>query len=147
MGNALYYAQISGVQLAKSYPYTFSQGYCRYDITQASAIVKSYYMAGTEDEEFIKKMLYNVGPLAVTINGATLQYYTGGVINVPYEQCPYAPNHGVNLVGYGTTESGLDYWIVRNTWGPSWGEKGNFRLARGRGLCGINKYVISAILN
>jgi len=91
-------------------------------------------------------MLYQVGPLAVTINARNLQYYTGGVINIPYESCPYSPTHGVNIVGFGTTIYGLDYWIVRNTWGSNWGEGGYFRIARGRGLCGINQYVISAII-
>ena len=47
-----------------------------------------------------------------------------------------AINHAVVLVGYGT-ENGLDYWIVRNSWGPNWGEKGHFRIQRGINLCQI----------
>ncbi len=135
-----------GLAMRRSYPYQFSQGYCRYNPYYGKSLVKNYQFAGTTNEEYIKRMLYKVGPLAITINARLLQYYTGGVINIPYSRCPYAPDHGVNIVGYGTTRRGLKYWVIRNTWGPYWGEGGYFRIARGRGLCGINQYVITAVL-
>lgn len=147
MDSAYEYLKSTGIQSANTYPYTESTGYCSYDQSHANAIVSDYVSAGTTDEEYIKEMLYTTGPLAITINADLLQYYTGGVLSVSYDECPYAPSHGVNLVGYGTDEYGVDYWIIRNTWGPDWGEAGYFRLARGYGLCGVNMYVISAVLN
>ena len=53
-------------------------------------------------------------------------------------------NHGVTAVGYGTaaatrTRKELDYWIIKNSWGGMWGEKGFFRMARGRNLCSVAK--------
>jgi cathepsin F len=147
MGNAYEYLRTYGIQSEATYSYLFDQGYCQYNSQAANSVVSTWTSAGTDDEEYIKEMLYTTGPLAVTINASTLQYYTGGVIDVIYEECPIGPNHGVNLVGYGTSEYGQDYWIVRNTWGSDWGEEGYFRLARGRSLCGINQYVVSAILH
>ena len=76
----------------------------------------------------------------------TLQYYTGGVYNAPYSYCPINPTHGVTLVGYGVTSTGLPYWTIKNSWGPNWGEGGYFRIRRGISLCGVNQYVVSATI-
>jgi C1A family cysteine protease len=66
--------------------------------------------------------------------------YKGGIISS--SSCGTNVDHAVNLVGYGS-ENGKDFWIVRNSWGTSWGEKGYFRVARsdkdGPGVCGILK--------
>ena len=147
MGSAYDYLKSSGIMSSVSYPYLDMTGSCSFDEYQANSIVADYISAGTSDEEYIKEMLYTTGPLAITINANSLQYYTGGVMSVSYDECPYAPSHGVNLVGYGTDEYGVDYWTIRNTWGPDWGENGYFRLARGYGLCGVNMYVVTAVLN
>lgn len=144
--NAYQYIRDYGVEEAQTYPYEYGQGSCRYNSRRAKFSLANFVYLGDDDEVKMKAMLIKYGPLAITINANLLQYYTGGVLNVEYESCPYAPTHGVVIVGYGTTKRGLDYWIVRNSWGPNWGEDGYFRISRGRGLCGVNKYVTAALL-
>lgn len=73
-----------------------------------------------------------------------LQFYRKGVFDPLYCK-PELLNHAVLLVGYGV-EKNKPYWIVKNSWGSKWGEKGYFRIARGKGKCGINTIVATAIL-
>lgn len=67
-------------------------------------------------------------------------YYYGGVLNVDSEECPGdTTDHAVTAVGYGD-EEGLEYLLIRNSWGADWGEKGYIRIALlddGPGICGI----------
>ena len=141
-----YVRRAGGLQAKSSYPYKMYRGYCAFRPSLAIAKVSSYSFAPSTNENSIMSFLHKRGPLGITINANTLQFYTGGVLNLPYSSCPYAPNHGVTLVGYGTTATGLPYWIIKNSWGPNWGEGGYFRIARNKGLCGVNRYVITANL-
>ncbi|KAG2430811.1 hypothetical protein HXX76_009787 [Chlamydomonas incerta] len=76
-------------------------------------------------------------PVAVAIcAGANMQFYSKGVIS----SCCEGLNHGVLAVGYDVSDKAQPYWIVKNSWGGSWGEQGYFRLKMGegpKGLCGI----------
>jgi len=141
-----YIKNTGGIMPREYYPYIGYRGVCKFRSSQVIARVKKYISAGTNNEESIKAFLYHHGPLSITINASTLQFYQRGVFNVPYSYCPYNPDHGVTLVGYGVTTSGIPYWIVKNSWGPQWGENGFFRIRRGNGLCGVNQYVYSAVL-
>jgi len=74
------------------------------------------------------------GPVSIAIEAdqTAFQYYNGGIIS---SGCGANTDHGVLAVGYGN-----GYWIVKNSWGPNWGEKGYVRIAdqAGAGVCGIN---------
>jgi hypothetical protein len=76
--------------------------------------------------------------------------YKGGVLT---KGCGIALNHAVVIVGYGTdAETGLDFWIVKNTWGTKWGEQGYVRMVRtmiqgNAGLNGINSLASYPIID
>ena len=63
------------------------------------------------------------GPLSIGIDGTAMRSYINGIFS---GRCSKY-NHAVVAVGYGTLGS-QSYWIVRNSWGPSWGEKGYLRV-------------------
>lgn len=83
------------------------------------------------------------GPVSVAIEADKLvfQMYTGGVINSA--SCGTTLDHGVLVVGYGSDVKDGDYWILKNSWGTSWGESGFFRIAKtdknGAGICGLQQ--------
>ena len=85
------------------------------------------------EEDQIRAML-EVGPVSVSIAAKWLNGYKGGLINCTAEGI----DHAVLLVGYGK-ENGFEYWKLRNSWGPHFGEEGYFRFVRGhtclRGAC------------
>jgi len=79
-----------------------------------------------------------VQPIAVSIQADTMvfQSYTSGVLDST--ACGTSLDHAVLAAGYGT-ENGMDYWLVKNSWGTSWGDQGYIKLAAvdGEGICGV----------
>jgi len=73
--------------------------------------------------------------------------YTGGVLDS--KKCGTSLDHGVAAVGYGT-EGGVEYFLVRNSWGTSWGEQGYVKIAAtagsgNMGVCGILQNSLYAV--
>lgn len=80
------------------------------------------------------------GPTSVAIEAdkRAFQMYKTGVITGT--ACGTNLDHGVLAVGYGT-ENGTPYYLVKNSWGPTWGEKGYVKIGieSGKGVCGIQQ--------
>jgi len=123
----------------KEYPYTANQGECQ----QCKNIVKidNYTDISPNDEKVLKQAVAQQ-PVSVAIqaNLKSFQLYSRGVYSDP--DCGDQLDHGVLVVGYGYDyKNNMDYWIVKNSWGPDWGENGYIRIQRNinkkSGLCGI----------
>ena len=71
--------------------------------------------------------------IAIEADQSGFQFYKSGVFS---GTCGDKLDHGVLLVGYGT-DSGKDYWKVKNSWGATWGESGYVRIVRDKNMCGI----------
>ena len=84
-------------------------------------------------------------PVALAIQASSLvfMHYAGGVITD--SSCGTKINHGVLAVGYGI-ENGLEYFLVKNSWGETWGDKGYVKIGveEGEGVCGIQIAPIQA---
>jgi len=144
MENAFEFLTKDGVQAQSDYPYTAEDGTCSFDKSLVKVTISGFLKLDSSDEVDIANYLSTQGPLSIAINAGPLQYYDTGILNPDDSECdPQGLDHGVTLVGYGTEDS-QDYWIIKNSWGSSWGEQGFFRIARGTGACGLNTDVSSS---
>jgi cathepsin F len=141
-----YIKEAGGIEKESDYKYTAHNDKCKFDKEKAVLQVQDKQVHTNMDETEMASCLVKVAPLAIALNATPLQDYSDGILDLDEDDCdPAELNHGVTLVGYGT-EDDQDFWIVKNSWGEDWGEQGYFRIARGKGTCGINAYVSTAIL-
>jgi cathepsin L len=128
-----------GIDTEASYPYEAATTYnCRYKSTNKGASIHSYKDVTKGSESALQNSVAYHGPVSVAIDASnpSFQLYKSGVYYEP--KCSSTNlDHGVLTVGYGTGTGG-DYWIVKNSWGTSWGDKGYIYMARNQNNnCGI----------
>lgn len=129
-----YIAGAGGIQEEWAYPYSAfygKSGTCEEMQASKVAKVSSYVELPANDQEALMEAVAFEGPIAVSVDASRWSGYKGGI----FDGCDYSANitqnHAVQLVGYGHDyDSGKDYWIIRNSWGPRWGEGGYIRLLR-----------------
>ncbi|KAG1702414.1 Cathepsin L [Nymphon striatum] len=139
MDNAFKYIKSNkGVDTEKSYPYTAKDGTCHFKKQDIGATDSGFAAITSGDENALKKAVATVGPISIGIDAShqSFQLYSEGVYNEP--KCSSTRlDHGVLAVGYGS-DNGKDYWLVKNSWGTGWGEKGYIKMTRnGNNQCGI----------
>jgi cathepsin F len=141
-----YIISAGGIEAESFYPYTAEDGNC--DFIKSDIVVKiSNWTAVPTDETKIAAFLVETGPLSIGINAEWMQTYTSGVSD-PWFCDPTSLDHGVLIVGYGVQsqwDGEVPFWIIKNSWGADWGESGYYRIIRGKGKCGLNTMVTSAI--
>lgn len=146
---AYLYARKNGIDTTAGYPEPYSQteGVCQFNSSNAIKI-KDFRDIPTGDEHKLREAIATIGPISVEIDASnsSFHHYHSGVYYEP--KCdPANLDHGVLAVGYGRTEKGEDYYIVKNWWGDDWGEGGYFKLARNRNNhCGIATAAIYPIV-
>ncbi|CAH2046658.1 unnamed protein product, partial [Iphiclides podalirius] len=140
MDNAFKYIKDNrGIDTERSYPYEAVDDKCRYNPKNSGAEDVGIVDIPSGHEERLMQAVATVGPVSVAIDAShdSFHLYSDGVY---YEENCSTDNldHAVLVVGYGTDENGGDYWLVKNSWGLSWGEQGYIKMARNRdNNCGI----------
>ncbi|XP_049877305.1 uncharacterized protein LOC126374633 isoform X1 [Pectinophora gossypiella] len=142
---ALNYIQRAGGVVGEyDYPYQDSVNFCQFDPSKIKATVAQVIPYNVQSEEALREMLFTGGPIAIAVNAKTLSLYPGGILRA-VDCSPQPVGHAVLLVGYGT-ENGVPYWIIKNSWGGTWGEQGYFRMSRYENTCGLlNPYAVLAV--
>lgn len=129
-----YINAMNGISSESEYPFTRKVGNCKKNVSRTKFSVERYYMIFNQKEKDLKAILFLYGPLFVIFdvlhdsffrysNGI---YYEPGCLNSSSEL-----SHFVLLVGFGS-EKGEDYWVIKNSYGTTWGENGFMRIARNK---------------
>lgn len=118
------------------YPFKDMAGICQYFPQSHTGVAVRNYSAYdfSGQEEVMKSVLAESGPLVVIVDAISWQDYLGGIIQ--HHCSSHNANHAVLITGYDTTGE-VPYWIVRNSWGTSWGDNGYAYIKIGNDMCGI----------
>lgn len=133
------YVSSYGLMESEDYIYNQKQGVCKYDENKVVVKIKGYTSVVQYSENELA-IAVSKQPVAVAIEAdkKIFQFYSSGIIK---GECGFNVDHGVLVVGYGT-ENNTDYWLLKNSWGTSWGENGYMKIFRNMtdyypGVCGI----------
>uniref|UniRef100_A0A7M5WLH9 Uncharacterized protein n=1 Tax=Clytia hemisphaerica TaxID=252671 RepID=A0A7M5WLH9_9CNID len=133
-----YVIENGGLDTAEGYPGPGKVGECRFNPNAIGVTCTGWADLLKGDESALQKAVALTGPIAVGFDAShrSFQFYSSGVYSEP--DCSASQiDHTALVVGYGS-EDGTDYWIVKNSWGTSWGEKGYVKMRRNfNNMCGI----------
>jgi len=127
-----------GIGSEAAYPYEAKDESTCKTVPSVATITSFTDVPRNSDVALMTAIVQQPVSVAIEADQASFQHYTSGVMTAA---CGSNLDHGVLAVGYGT-DNGADFYLVKNSWGPAWGEKGYIRLGRGAampkaGQCGI----------
>jgi cathepsin L len=123
--------QDGAIMSESDYPYVAYDQSCKYVASKGVKLgIKGYKEIAHGSESDLASKVSSIGPIAIAIDASnwSFQMYSSGIYDEP--SCSSsALDHGVGCVGYGSDGS-KNYWIIRNSWGTSWGEEGYIRMIK-----------------
>lgn len=137
------YTATAGITTEADYAYQGVTGTCQQDKIKPVAKNSGYVVLPANNYTALISAVATKGPIAISLaaGGMGWQLYGGGVFGSgAFGRCGFDMDHAVQLVGYGS-DAGKDYWLVRNSWGAGWGERGYIRMSRhgeGKEPCGVD---------
>lgn len=136
------YAKSNFMFLESAWPYLAKNGNCGDNTpsTTPTNMKTTGSVAVTPEDVASLKAALNLNPVSVAIEADKFKFqsYKSGVFDDA--NCGTNLDHAVLLVGYGVNSAGLEYWIMKNSWGSSWGDEGYMQMAitgNGAGTCGV----------
>lgn len=130
---AFNYSLTAGLAAESTYPYYGSDTKCDEAKTTPAVTISGYKRIPKNNYTLLMNAVATVGPVAISAAAEPWQLYDSGIFD---DDCGADVDHAIQLVGYGNGTSGIihktakDYWLVRNSWGASWGEHGYIRIER-----------------
>ena len=140
--NAFKYYEHKGFLKESDYWYNATDGHCQYESKKSKIIghLHTFKKNGETESDLMASVALR--PTSVGVLADPWMNYMGGIYS-NVQECPAKKrfiDHAVLAVGYGTDEKGVDFWLIKNSWGPNWGERGYIRLGRNLtagGMCGV----------
>ena len=114
-----------------AYPYEPTDKVCHEDTTPTSIPELVYgYRVDITWQCLYEALTHGPTSVAIRAENDEFRHYSGGIIDD--DGCGTDLDHGVTAVGY---DADTDSWLVKNSWGPNWGNQGYFKMERGQNMC------------